>query len=168
MRLILWGHCFSAEPTEPEPVPSPAPAKAPTPAPAKGPTPTPAKAPTATPTPTPTQPPALETRQAVVGEDVCLELEVAAEAGEVIWHKGTERIQPGGHFEVLSQGQRQMLVIKGFRTDDQGEYRCCPARGPPSSGAATFNGESGLWSRMQWEWGRVDWVFLLGVLWPQG
>nr|XP_042140020.1 obscurin isoform X18 [Peromyscus maniculatus bairdii] len=128
-----------AEPTEPEPVPSPAPVKAPTPAPAKGPTPTPAKAPTAAPTPTPTQPPAPETRQAVVGEDVCLELEVAAEAGEVIWHKGTERIQPGGHFEVLSQGQRQMLVIKGFRTDDQGEYRCCPARGPPSSGAATFN-----------------------------
>nr|XP_042140006.1 obscurin isoform X4 [Peromyscus maniculatus bairdii] len=127
------------EPTEPEPVPSPAPVKAPTPAPAKGPTPTPAKAPTAAPTPTPTQPPAPETRQAVVGEDVCLELEVAAEAGEVIWHKGTERIQPGGHFEVLSQGQRQMLVIKGFRTDDQGEYRCCPARGPPSSGAATFN-----------------------------
>ncbi|XP_059126628.1 obscurin [Peromyscus eremicus] len=96
-------------------------------------------APTAAPTPTPTQPPAPETRQAVAGEDVYLELEVAAEAGEVIWHKGTELIQPGGHFEVLSQGQRQMLVIKGFRTDDQGEYRCCPARGPPSSGAATFN-----------------------------
>ncbi|CAO2643307.1 Obscn [Lemmus lemmus] len=99
---------------------------------APAPTPTPAKA--SAPTPSP------ETRQAMVGEDVCLELEVAAEAGEVVWHKGTERIQPSGHFEVLSQGQRQMLVIKGFRTEDQGEYRCCPTRGPPSSsGTATFN-----------------------------
>ncbi|KAL1780292.1 obscurin, partial [Sigmodon hispidus] len=120
-----------AEPTEPKPVPAPAP----TPAKASTPTPTPAKALTPAPVPAP----ALETRQAVVGEDVCLELEVAAEAGEVTWHKGSERIQPSGHFEVLSQGQRQMLVIKGFRMEDQGEYRCCPTRGPPSSGAATFN-----------------------------
>uniref|UniRef100_A0A8C5LEG3 Obscurin n=1 Tax=Jaculus jaculus TaxID=51337 RepID=A0A8C5LEG3_JACJA len=79
-----------------------------------------------------------ERRQAVTGEDVCLEFEVAAEAGEVIWHKGTERIQPGGRFEVLSRGQRRTLVIKGFRSEDQGEYRCGPARGPPFAGAATF------------------------------
>lgn len=103
----------------------------------------------------------------MVGEDVCLELEVAAEAGEVVWYKGTERIQPSGHFEVLSQGRRQMLVIKGFRTEDQGEYRCCPTRGPPSSGTATFNGESELWGWMLWEWGRVDLNFLLDVLWTQ-
>ncbi|KAL6089773.1 hypothetical protein STEG23_015653, partial [Scotinomys teguina] len=122
-----------AEPMEHEPVP----ASAPVPTPAKAPT--AAKAPTTALTPAPTQTSAPETRQAVVGEDVCLELEVAAEAGEVIWYKGTERIQPMGHFEVLSRGQRQMLVIKGFRTEDQGEYRCCPARAPPSSGAATVN-----------------------------
>uniref|UniRef100_A0A8C6S235 Obscurin n=1 Tax=Nannospalax galili TaxID=1026970 RepID=A0A8C6S235_NANGA len=74
----------------------------------------------------------------VVGEDVCLELEMAAEAGEIIWHKGTERIQPSGHFEILSQGRRQMLVIKGFRMEDQGEYHCSPVQGLPSMGAATF------------------------------
>ncbi|XP_041519865.1 obscurin isoform X12 [Microtus oregoni] len=120
-----------AEPAEPVPAPTPASTSAQVPAP------TPAPTPTSAPTPTPASAP--ETRQAVVGEDVCLELEVAAEAGEVVWHKGTERIQPSGHFEVLSQGRRQMLVIKGFRTEDQGEYRCCPTRGPPSSGTATFN-----------------------------
>ncbi|KAK7798725.1 hypothetical protein U0070_000242 [Myodes glareolus] len=99
----------------------------------------PVPAPTSAPVPAPTPTPSPETRQAVVGEDVCLELEVAADAGEVVWHKGTERIQPSGHFEILSQGQRQMLVIKGFKTEDEGEYRCCPTRGPPSSGTATFN-----------------------------
>ncbi|XP_073912202.1 obscurin isoform X22 [Castor canadensis] len=83
-------------------------------------------------------PPAPERRQVVVGENVCLELEMAAEAGEVVWHKGTERIQPSGHFEVVSQGRQQMLVIKGFRTEDQGEYRCGPAQGPDSTQAATF------------------------------
>lgn len=160
MWLIFCEHFFfsSAEPTEPAPTPAPTSAQVPAP--------TPAPTPTSAPTPTPASAP--ETRQAVVGEDVCLELEVAAEAGEVIWHKGTERIQPSGHFEVLSQGRRQMLVIKGFRTEDQGEYRCCPTRGPPSSGTATFNGESELWGWILWEWGRVDLNFLLDVLWTQG
>lgn len=149
MWLIFCEHCFfffsSAEPTEPVPAPTSAPVPAPTPTPAK------ASAPT----------PAPETRQAVVGEDVCLELEVAADAGEVVWHKGTERIQPSGHFEILSQGQRQMLVIKGFKTEDQGEYRCCPTRGPPSSGTATFNGESELWGWMLWSGEELIWIFFL-------
>ncbi|XP_045423418.1 obscurin isoform X23 [Lemur catta] len=83
-------------------------------------------------------PSAPETRQAVDGEDVCLELEVAAEAGEVVWHRGTERIQPSGRFEVVSRGKRQMLVIRGFTAEDQGEYRCVPAQGPACSAAATF------------------------------
>lgn len=73
---------------------------------------------------------------------------MAAEAGEVVWHKGTERIQPSGHFEVVSQGRQQMLVIKGFRTEDQGEYRCGPAQGPDSTQAATFQGVS--WA-LRWE-----------------
>uniref|UniRef100_A0A2K6GY28 non-specific serine/threonine protein kinase n=1 Tax=Propithecus coquereli TaxID=379532 RepID=A0A2K6GY28_PROCO len=90
------------------------------------------------PTPVPPAPSAPETRQAVDGEDVCLELEVAAEAGEVIWHRGTERIQPSGRFEVVSQGKRQMLVIRGFTAEDQGEYRCVPAQGPACPAAATF------------------------------
>ncbi|XP_013365188.1 PREDICTED: obscurin [Chinchilla lanigera] len=87
--------------------------------------------------PKPPVPTALETRQVAAGEDVCLELEVVAEAGEVMWHKGTERIQPSGHFEVISRGQRQMLVIKDFKAEDQGEYRCGPAQDPDTP-AATF------------------------------
>lgn len=164
MWPILCGYCSSAEPTEREvaqpqaPAPTsafapaqasvPASAPAPTPIPGPAPSPAPALAPVPSPVPTPAPAPipvpAPETRQAVVGEDVCLELEVAADAGEVVWHKGTERIEPSGHFEVISRGQRQMLVIKGFRTEDQGEYSCGPTRGPPSSGAATFKGASGV------------------------
>lgn len=79
------------------------------------------------------------------GEDVCLELEVAAEAGEVVWHKGTEHIQPSGRFEVASCGQRQTLVIRDFKAEDQGEYRCGPA---------TFQGVSRVWGAGK-GWGSV-------------
>ncbi|KAM5168545.1 obscurin isoform 13-T13 [Callospermophilus lateralis] len=88
--------------------------------------------------PAPPPPPTPVSRQVVAGEDVCLEVEVAAEAGEVVWHKGTECIQPSGHFEVLSRGRQQTLVIKGFRAEDQGEYRCGPAHALASMEAATF------------------------------
>uniref|UniRef100_A0A452G6J3 non-specific serine/threonine protein kinase n=1 Tax=Capra hircus TaxID=9925 RepID=A0A452G6J3_CAPHI len=81
--------------------------------------------------------PAPESRQVVAGEDVCLECEVA-EAGEVVWLKGTERIQPSGHFQLLRQGQRQVLLIRGFSAEDQGEYRCAPARDSASGSAAAF------------------------------
>nr|XP_011770738.1 obscurin isoform X29 [Macaca nemestrina] len=90
------------------------------------------------PKPVPPQPSAPESRQVAAGEDVCLELEVAAEAGEVIWHKGKERIQPSGRFEVVSQGRQQMLVIRGFTAEDQGEYHCGPAQGSTCPAAATF------------------------------
>lgn len=88
---------------------------------------------------------ALETRQVAAGEDVCLELEMVAEAEGVIWHKGTERIQPSGHFEVISHGQRQMLVIRDFKAEDQGEYHCGPAQGPDTE-VATFKGMFWLWN----------------------
>uniref|UniRef100_A0AC11DG28 Obscurin, cytoskeletal calmodulin and titin-interacting RhoGEF n=1 Tax=Ovis aries TaxID=9940 RepID=A0AC11DG28_SHEEP len=81
--------------------------------------------------------PAPESRQVAAGEDVCLECEVA-EAGEVVWLKGTERVQPSGHFQLLRQGQRQVLLIRGFSAEDQGEYRCAPARDSASGSAAAF------------------------------
>lgn len=112
---------FPAEPQEPEPAP-PAPA---TPAPAL---PAPAR-------------PAPESRQVAAGEDVCLECELA-EAGEVVWLKGTELIQPSGRFQVLCRAQRQTLVIRGFSAEDQGEYRCRLAQDPISSAAASFQGAS--------------------------
>nr|XP_021545583.1 obscurin [Neomonachus schauinslandi] len=105
------------EPQEPEPGP-PAPAP-----------PTPAPPAPATPAP--------ESRQVAAGEDVCLECEVA-EAGEVVWLKGTELIQPSGRFQVLCRAQRQTLVIRGFSAEDQGEYRCRLAQDPNSSAAASF------------------------------
>ncbi|XP_030171159.1 obscurin isoform X29 [Lynx canadensis] len=86
--------------------------------------------------PAPT-PPAPESRQVAAGEDVCLECEVA-EAGEVVWLKGAEVIQPSGRFQVLCQGQRRTLVIRGFSAEDQGEYRCGLTRDPASSAAASF------------------------------
>ncbi|XP_040310372.1 obscurin isoform X20 [Herpailurus yagouaroundi] len=86
--------------------------------------------------PAPT-PPAPESRQVAAGEDVCLECEVA-EAGEVVWLKGAEVIQPSGRFQVLCQGQRRTLVIRGFSEEDQGEYHCGLTGDPASSAAASF------------------------------
>ncbi|CAD7679772.1 unnamed protein product [Nyctereutes procyonoides] len=95
------------------------------------------------PVPAPLAPmlPAPETRQVGAGEDLCLECEVA-EAGEVVWLKGTELIQPGGRVQVLCRGQRHTLVIQGFSAEDQGEYCCSPAWDPTSSAAtASFQVE---------------------------
>lgn len=75
------------------------------------------------------------------GEEVRLECEVS-EAGEVLWLKGMEPIQPNGRFQVLTQGQRQTLVIRGFSAEDQGEYRCGTIQGPASTEAAAFQGAS--------------------------
>lgn len=88
------------------------------------------------------------------GQDVHLECEVA-EAGEVVWLKGTERIQPSGRFQVLCQGQRQTLVIRGFSAEDQGEYRCGPTRDPASVTASAFQGASSQ-AQLVAGWG-TDW-----------
>lgn len=126
---------FLAEPLEPVPAASaPVPA---VPAPVSS-VPVPVAPVPAHPAPTP---PAPESRQVAAGEDVCLECEVA-EAGEVVWLKGAEVIQPSGRFQVLCQGQRQTLVIRGFSAEDQGEYRCGLTRDPASSAAASFQGVS--------------------------
>uniref|UniRef100_A0A671FYC7 Obscurin n=1 Tax=Rhinolophus ferrumequinum TaxID=59479 RepID=A0A671FYC7_RHIFE len=82
-----------------------------------------------------------ESRQVSAGEDLRLECEVA-EAGEVVWLKGTERIQPSRRIQVLCQGRQHTLVIRGFSAEDQGEYRCGPAVDPASAGATTFHGAS--------------------------
>uniref|UniRef100_A0A7N4PFA3 non-specific serine/threonine protein kinase n=1 Tax=Sarcophilus harrisii TaxID=9305 RepID=A0A7N4PFA3_SARHA len=60
----------------------------------------------------------------VVGEEACLECEVAGEIQEITWKKGNELIQPGGRYELISKGKKQTLVIHGFRPDDQGSYTC--------------------------------------------
>ncbi|XP_070426092.1 obscurin isoform X23 [Equus przewalskii] len=86
------------------------------------------------PAPAPTVP---ESLQVAAGEEVRLECEVS-EAGEVLWLKGMEPIQPNGRFQVLTQGQRQTLVIRGFSAEDQGEYRCGTIQGPASTEAAAF------------------------------
>lgn len=90
----------------------------------------------------PACPLAPESRHVAAGEDVCLELEMAVEAGDVVWHKGSERIQPDGRFEVVSRGRQQKLVIKGFRAEDQGQYSCSPASSPTPTASTSFQGAS--------------------------
>lgn len=97
------------------------------------------------------------------GEDLRLECEVS-EAGEVVWLKGTERIQPSRRIQVLCQGRQHTLVIRGFSAEDQGEYRCGPAVDPASAGATTFHGASASGSRVRgWRTEGEPWGMPVGV-----
>ncbi|KAM4798266.1 LOW QUALITY PROTEIN: obscurin-like [Urocitellus parryii] len=72
------------------------------------------------------------------GETYCFRVAAGpAGAGEPV-HLPQGVIQPSGHFEVLSRGRQQTLVIKGFREEDHGKYRCGPAHALASMEAATF------------------------------
>ncbi|KAG8138689.1 hypothetical protein E2320_001557, partial [Naja naja] len=50
--------------------------------------------------------------------------ELSSETQEVIWVKGKEPIQPGGRYEIISEGKKQTLIIHNFKSEDQGSYTC--------------------------------------------
>nr|XP_060639350.1 obscurin-like [Anolis sagrei ordinatus] len=63
-------------------------------------------------------------KSAVEGEKTRLECELSSEAQDVTWFKGKEPVQPGGRYEIISEGRKQTLVIHSFKPDDQGSYTC--------------------------------------------
>ncbi|ETE58204.1 hypothetical protein L345_16075 [Ophiophagus hannah] len=58
------------------------------------------------------------------GEKAKLQCELSSETQEVIWVKGKEPIQPGGRYEIISEGKKQTLIIHDFKSEDQGSYTC--------------------------------------------
>uniref|UniRef100_A0A8C3F909 Obscurin n=1 Tax=Chrysemys picta bellii TaxID=8478 RepID=A0A8C3F909_CHRPI len=58
------------------------------------------------------------------GEVAVLECEFSRETQEAIWVKGKEQLQPGGRYEIKSDGKKQMLIIHAFKPEDQGLYTC--------------------------------------------
>ncbi|XP_042333179.1 obscurin isoform X7 [Sceloporus undulatus] len=63
-------------------------------------------------------------KSAVEGEKTRLECELSSEAQDVVWFKGKEPVQPGGRYEISSEGKKQTLIIHGFKPEDQGSYTC--------------------------------------------
>ncbi|XP_023777818.1 obscurin [Cyanistes caeruleus] len=43
---------------------------------------------------------------------------------KVTWFKGKEQIKAGGRYEILSDGTKQILIIHGFKPEDQDSYTC--------------------------------------------
>ncbi|XP_059694276.1 obscurin isoform X5 [Haemorhous mexicanus] len=43
---------------------------------------------------------------------------------KVTWFKGKEQIKAGGRYEILSDGVKQILIIRGFKPEDQDSYTC--------------------------------------------
>uniref|UniRef100_A0A803VK92 Obscurin, cytoskeletal calmodulin and titin-interacting RhoGEF n=1 Tax=Ficedula albicollis TaxID=59894 RepID=A0A803VK92_FICAL len=46
---------------------------------------------------------------------------------KVTWFKGKEQIKAGGRYEILSDGAKQILIIRGFKPEDQDSYTSPPA-----------------------------------------
>ncbi|KAL8164797.1 UNVERIFIED_CONTAM: hypothetical protein K2H54_007083, partial [Gekko kuhli] len=58
------------------------------------------------------------------GQKARLECELSKESEDIVWFKGKEPVQPGGRYELISEGKKQTLVIHDFKTEDQGSYTC--------------------------------------------
>ncbi|XP_015279814.1 PREDICTED: obscurin, partial [Gekko japonicus] len=58
------------------------------------------------------------------GQKARLECELSKESQDIVWFKGKEPVQPGGRYELISEGKKQTLVIHDFKTEDQGSYTC--------------------------------------------
>ncbi|XP_017602265.1 PREDICTED: obscurin isoform X2 [Corvus brachyrhynchos] len=43
---------------------------------------------------------------------------------KVTWFKGKEQIKAGGRYEIRSDGTKQILIIHGFKPEDQDSYTC--------------------------------------------
>ncbi|XP_074841400.1 obscurin isoform X2 [Carettochelys insculpta] len=66
----------------------------------------------------------LEAKSILEGNVALLECEFSRETREAIWVKGKEHIQPGGRYEIKSDGKKQTLIIRAFKPEDQGLYIC--------------------------------------------
>lgn len=93
-----------------------------------------------------TEPPVTVT-QPLVGGSVSeggvarLECTLSSETEEkVTWFKGKEQIKAGGRYEILSEGTKQILIIRGFKPEDQDSYTCMASPGVKSVASLCLEG----------------------------
>lgn len=57
-------------------------------------------------------------------DSVKLICEVSKPSAEVSWYKGDQELPEVGRYEHIADGKKRILIIKGLRMDDAGEYHC--------------------------------------------
>lgn len=66
----------------------------------------------------------LEDQQAMLGEDVVLSCELSKAGTPVRWLKDGKAIRKSQKYDLLSEGTRAMLVVRGALLKDSGKYTC--------------------------------------------
>ncbi len=80
-------------------------------------------------------------------DSVKLICEVSKPSAEVTWYKGDQELPEVGRYEHIADGKKRILIIKGLRMDDAGEYHC---KLPTSqtTGNLRINGKTVLYMEM--------------------
>jgi len=74
-------------------------------------------------------------------DSVKLICEVSKPSAEVSWYKGDQELPEVGRYEHIADGKKRILIIKGLRMDDAGEYHC-KLPSSQTTGNLKINGET--------------------------
>lgn len=77
-------------------------------------------------------------------ESVKMVCEVSKANAEVTWYRGDEELPEVGRYEQMVDGRKRILIIKGLKTDDAGEYNCRLSPNIKTSGVLKINGKKSM------------------------
>lgn len=110
---------------------------------------------------------ALEDHHAVPGEDVVLSCELSRAGASVRWLKDGKAVRQSQKYNVLREGARAMLVIRGASAQDSGTYTC-EAEASRTSASLRVEGQCWQgWCPGGLRWGSQYPVNFPSVLLPQ-
>lgn len=72
--------------------------------------------------------------------------EVSKASAEVTWYRGEEELPEVGRYEQIMDGRKRILIIKGLRMEDGGEYSCRLSPDIKTSAVLKLNGETSVCS----------------------
>lgn len=72
--------------------------------------------------------------------------EVSKASAEVTWHRGEEELPEVGRYEQIMDGRKRILIIKGLRMEDAGEYNCRLSPNMKTSAELKVNGKKSITS----------------------
>lgn len=70
--------------------------------------------------------------------------EVSKVGAEVTWYRGEEELPEVGRYEQIVDGRKRILIIKGLRMEDAGEYNCRLSSNLKTSAVLQLNGETSI------------------------
>ena len=66
-----------------------------------------------------------QSQEAVEGEKAELVCSVSKDSYEVKWFSGSEELQTGDKYEIVSEGKRRALIVKNCELKDEGAFTAC-------------------------------------------